>query len=240
MTPLLLGLVVLVAASLQRVTGIGFGLVAGPGLVLLLGPAQGVLLSNAVAGGISAVGLAATWRRVRLSAMLPLVCAAMLTVPAGAWMVDRLQADALLIGIGSVVVVAVTLIISGVRVRSLRGRRGAVAAGAVSGVMNAAAGVGGPPVTLYAVNAGWGGAEFVANAQFYGVVVNGQSVAVKGVPELAATSWAFCGAAVLVGIVAGDLLGKVSDARLRRLVLGLALLGGLSILVKGVAAGVFG
>lgn len=235
-TPLLLGAIVLVATSLQRVTGIGFGLVAGPGLVLLLGPGHGVLLSNLAAGGISAVGLATSWRRVRLSAMLPLVAAAMLTVPVGAWMVGRLQERALLIGIGSVVVAAVSLIIAGVRVRALRGRRGAVAAGAASGVMNAAAGVGGPPLTLYAVNAGWHGPEFVANAQFYGVVVNGLSVATKGVPELSGTSWAFFGAAVAAGLVAGTLLGRASETGLRRLVLGLALAGGASILAKGLLA----
>lgn len=236
MTPVLLGVIVLIATSLQRVTGIGFGLVAGPGLVLLLGPAHGVLLSNLAAAAISAVGLVTTWRRVRLSAMLPLVAAAMLTVPVGALMIDRLQERALLTGIGAVVVAAASLTLAGVRVRALRGRGGALAAGAASGVMNSAAGVGGPPLTLYAVNAGWHGPEFVANAQFYGVVVNGLSLATKGMPELSGSSWTFCGLAVTLGVVAGTLLGKASDAGLRRLVLALALLGGASILAKGLVA----
>ncbi|GAA3510658.1 hypothetical protein GCM10023075_72500 [Streptosporangium album] len=48
------------------------------------------------------------------------------------------------------------------------------------------AGVSGPAVSLYAVNAGWTVREFVPNAQFYGVVVNAFSVAVKGLPQLTA------------------------------------------------------
>jgi len=40
-----------------------------------------------------------------------------------------------------------------------------------------------PPGALYAVDAGWDGAEFVANAQCHDVVVNGLSAATKGVPN---------------------------------------------------------
>jgi uncharacterized membrane protein YfcA len=236
MVPLLVGLVALVAASLQRLTGIGFGLVAGPGLVLLLGPGEGVLLSNLAAGAISAYGLATAWRRVRLTAMLPLVGAAMLTVPVGAWLVGRLREQVLLIGIGVLVVASVSLLLAGVRLRGLRGRRGALAAGAASGIMNASAGVGGPPLTLYGVNAGWAGAEFVANAQFYGVTVNGLSVAAKGLPDMPLRSWLLITGAVAIGIAAGSRIRGVSDTRMRRLVLGLALVGGLSITAKGLYA----
>ncbi|MFI6588090.1 TSUP family transporter [Embleya sp. NPDC050493] len=233
LAPVLVGLIVLVAASLQRLTGIGFGLVAGPGLVLLLGPAEGVVVSNMAVMVISAIGLAATWRQVRLRLMLPLVAAAMLTVPLGAWLVGRLPERVLLLGIGTFVVVSVSLLVAGVRIRALRGRRGAVTAGVASGFLNSAAGAGGPPLTWYAVNAGWGGAEFVANAQFHGALVSGFSVGAKGLPELSYQYWILCAAAILVGILVGDRFGKVSDTRLRKLVLGLALVGGLSIIVKG-------
>lgn len=236
MISLLVGAVVLVAAGLQRLTGVGFGLVAGPGLVLLLGPHQGVLLSNIAAGAISGFGLAGSWRRVRLRTRLPLVGAAMVTVPVGAWLVGRLREQALLIGIGALVAVSVSVLIAGIRIRSLRGRGGAVAAGAASGLMNASAGVGGPPLTMYGVNAGWAGPEFVANAQFYGLTVNALSVLAKGVPDLSLHSWLLTGAAVALGIAAGDRLGGVSDAQLRRVVLAMALLGGASIMAKGVLA----
>ncbi|EST29762.1 hypothetical protein M878_19845 [Streptomyces roseochromogenus subsp. oscitans DS 12.976] len=44
-------------------------------------------------------------------------------------------------------------------------------------------GVGGPSVSLCALNAGWTVREFVPNAQFYGVV-NAFSLATNGTPRL--------------------------------------------------------
>jgi len=195
--------IVLAGSTVQRMSGMGFALVAVPALVLLVGPEQGVALSNCAAGLISAVGLIDTWRRVRLAAMAPLVIAAACTVPAGAWALDHVPEPALLTGMGLLVTVAVVVIGSGVRVPALRGRGGALTAGAASGFMNASAGVGGPAVSLYAVNAEWSVAEFVPNAQFYGVVVNAFSVAAKGVPHLATPVWSPAVGGMAVGTVAG-------------------------------------
>jgi uncharacterized membrane protein YfcA len=102
--------------------------------------------------------------------------------------------------------------------------------------MNSAAGVGGPPVSLYALNAGWTVREFVPNAQFYGVVVNAVSVTSNGPPRLTAPVWAVAVTAMAAGALAGRALsGRVPENRARALVLLLALAGGLSALAKGVA-----
>ncbi|WP_232320331.1 TSUP family transporter [Herbidospora daliensis] len=230
---LLLGIVV-VGASVQRLTGIGFALVGVPAMALLLGPADGVRLANCGALVISAAGLAATWRSVRPGAMIPLVLAAAAAVPAGAWFARGLPEPALLAVTGAFVTAAALLVMAGVRVRSLRGRGGALAAGAASGFLNASAGVGGPAVSLYAVNAGWTVREFVPNAQFYGVVVNVFSIAAKGLPQLTAPTWALVGAGIAAGLAAGSLLARhVPERPARWTVLSLALAGGLTTLVKG-------
>lgn len=231
---LLLGGIVVIGASVQRLAGIGFALVTVPALVLLLGPAHGVTLSNCGAGAISAIGLASGWRRVRLTAMLPLIIAAACTVPAGAWVAVRLPTPVLLAGTGAVVTAAVLFLMRGIRVHALRGTRGAVAAGAASGFMNSSAGVGGPAMSLYALNADWTVPEFVPNAQFYGVAVNVFSIAAKGLPPLAAPAWLLTAA----GIAGGAVLGRALTTRMpepaaRHLVLLLALAGGLTALVKG-------
>ncbi|MER7705692.1 sulfite exporter TauE/SafE family protein [Kitasatospora sp. NPDC097605] len=229
-----LGLVVLVGSSVQRLAGVGFALVAGPALVLLLGPGDGVTLSNCAAGAISAVGLADSWRRVRLARMLPLIGAAACTVPLGAWVAGRVPAAALLIAIGLLVGAAALLVIRGVRAAGLRGVRGALAAGAASGFMNSAAGVGGPAVSLYAVNTGWSAREFLPNAQLYGVVVNLFSLAAKGVPQLAAPAWWATVAGIVLGAAVGKALAeRVAERRARTVVLALALAGGLVTLGKG-------
>ncbi|SED89581.1 hypothetical protein SAMN05216489_04828 [Streptomyces sp. 3213] len=232
---MLLAAIVLLGSSVQWLTGMGFALVAVPALVLLLGPTQGVVLANCAAGAISVVGLAGGWRKVRARAMVPLCAAAVCTVPAGAWMTRQLPPPVLLLVMGGLVTVAVLLVMRGARVPALRGTRGAVAAGAAGGFMNAAAGVGGPPVSLYAVNAGWTVREFVPNAQFYGVVVNAFSVAANGVPSLSGARWVAVGAAMVVGGVIGrGLAGRIPEPRARALVLTLALAGGVTAVGKGV------
>ncbi|MGW2374157.1 TSUP family transporter [Kitasatospora sp. NPDC001683] len=233
---LVLGLVVLLGATVQRLAGIGFALVAAPVLVLLLGPNSGVTLANFAALAISAVGLAGSWRRVRPGAMLPLLVAAACAVPAGAWVAATVPTAELLVGIGLLVSAAALLVLRGVRAAALRGVGGAVVAGATSGLMNSAAGVGGPAMSLYAVNSGWTAQEFVPNAQLYGVVVNAFSLATKGLPELSVPAWGLVTAALAVGAAAGRLLAaRVPERRARMVVLGLALAGGLSTLVKGVS-----
>ncbi|WP_306185046.1 MULTISPECIES: sulfite exporter TauE/SafE family protein [unclassified Streptomyces] len=231
---LLLGGIVMVGACVQWLTGMGFALVAVPALVLLLGPSQGVALANCAAGAISAVGLAGGWRRVRLTAMAPLVAASVCAVPAGTWVAAQLPHPVLFVGMGLLVTLAVLLVMRGLRVSALTGTQGAVAAGAAGGFMNASAGLGGPPLSLYAMNAGWTVREFVPNAQFYGVVVNIFSIAANGVPRLGSTGWATAVAAMAMGAVVGRVLAeRVPEGRARRLVLLLALAGGLSSLAKG-------
>ncbi|MPY64039.1 sulfite exporter TauE/SafE family protein [Streptomyces spongiae] len=234
MGQLLLAAIVLLGSSVQWLTGMGFALVAVPALVLVLGPAEGVVLANCAAGVISVVGLADGWRRVRFGAMVPLCVAAVCTVPVGTWVARRLSEPALMAGMGALVTVAVVFVMRGARVAALRGGGGAVVAGGLGGFMNSAAGVGGPPISLYALNAGWTVREFVPNAQFYGVVVNVVSVASNGLPQLAAPVWALAAGAMAVGALVGrSLAGRVPEKQARVLVLLLALGGGLSTLGKG-------
>jgi len=231
---LLLAGIVLLGSSVQWLTGMGFALVAVPALVLVLGPGEGVVLANCAAGAISVVGLVGGWRRVRPAAMVPLCVAAMATVPAGSWVASRLSEPVLLAGTGALVTVAVVVVMRGARIHSLCGAGGAVTAGALGGFMNSAAGVGGPPLSLYAVNAGWTVWEFVPNAQFYGVVVNAVSVASNGVPRLSTPLWGLVVGAMGVGALIGRALaGHIPERRARGLVLSLALAGGVSTLGKG-------
>ncbi|MFJ9540890.1 TSUP family transporter [Streptomyces sp. NPDC101225] len=234
MADVLLAGVVLLGSCVQWLTGMGFALVAVPALMLLLGPAGAVVLANCVSGVICVVGLAGGLRRVRPGAMVPLCLAAACTVPAGAWLTRRLPQPVLLLVMGGLVTVAVLLVLRGARVPALRGTKGALAAGAAGGFMNSAAGVGGPPISLYAVNAGWTVREFVPNAQFYGVVVNAFSLAANGLPQLTVARWGWVAAATAVGAVTGRALAeRIPERRARLLVLALALTGGVTALGKG-------
>ncbi|MER6071549.1 sulfite exporter TauE/SafE family protein [Streptomyces sp. NPDC001817] len=234
MTVVLLAGIVLLGGCVQWLTGMGFALVAVPALVLLLGPADGVVLANCAAGAISVVGLAGGWRRVRPAAMVPLCLAAACTVPLGAWTTRQLPRPVLLLTMGALVTAAVLLVMRGARLPALGGGKGAVTAGALGGFMNAAAGVGGPPVSLYALNAGWTVREFVPNAQFYGVAVNAFSIAANGTPRLTGVQWAATVGALATGALLGHAIaGRVPEHRARHLVLLLALAGGATAVGKG-------
>ncbi|MGW4646721.1 TSUP family transporter [Kitasatospora sp. NPDC004289] len=231
---LALGGVVLLGSTVQRMAGMGLALVAVPVLALLIGPGEGVALANCASGVISLLGLAGNWREVRPRAMVPLVLAAGCTVPAGVWVAERLPGPVLLVGIGLVVTLAVVVVLAGARAAALRGTGGAVVAGAASGFMNSSAGVGGPALSLYAVNAGWTVREFLPNALFYGFVVNVFSVTAKGLPHLSRTGWSSAAVGIAAGAVIGAALaGRVPEHWARRVVLGIALAGGLSTLTKG-------
>jgi uncharacterized membrane protein YfcA len=231
---LLLGGGVALGASVQWLTGMGFALVAVPALILLLGPGDGVALANCAAGAICAVGLTRGWSSVRLRAMVPLVVASVCTVPLGTWVTGRLSEPILLVVMGGLVTGAVLLVMSGLRVPALSGLGGALTAGAAGGFMNSVAGLGGPPISLYAVNAGWSVRELVPNALFYGVVVNVVSVAANGIPRLGAGRWTVTAAGLVIGTLIGTALaGRVPERQARWLVLALAMTGGLTALTKG-------
>lgn len=229
-----LGGVLAVGAFVQRMTGMGIALVSVPALGLLLGPADGVALVNCAAGVVSAIGLASTWRQVRLSAMVVLVASAACSVPLGTLTAGLLPGPVLLAFLGATVSAAVVLVVAGVRVASLRGTAGAVVAGAASGFMNAAAGVGGPALSLYAANADWPVRQFVPNALFYGVVLNLFSVAANGLPGLTAHAWVLAGAGLAVGTLMGEgLTRRVPQAWVRNAVMALSLAGGVTTLLRG-------
>jgi hypothetical protein len=234
---LLLGGAVLLGALVQRLTGMGFALVAVPALVMVLGPVDGVSLSNCAAGLVCVLGLWQGWRHVRLRAMVPLVVAAACTAPIGAWFSRVLPGPVLLVVMGGLVTVTSALLMIGLRVPALKGLAGALTAGATGGFMNTAAGLGGPPMSLYAVNANWTIREFVPNALFYGAVVNMFSLVIRGVPPLAGREWVVAGLGLLAGAGTGALLaGRIPDRTARFLVLSLAIGGGVVTGVKGLFA----
>ncbi|MGZ0147773.1 TSUP family transporter [Kribbella sp. WER1] len=234
---LLLGGVVLLGAFVQWLTGMGFALVSVPALVIVLGPADGVTFANCAAGVVCLLGLARGWRHVRLRAMVPLIIAAACTAPIGAWFARVLPAPVLLTVMGALVTLTATLLLIGLRIPALKGLPGALTAGATGGFMNTAAGLGGPPVSLYAVNADWTIREFVPNALCYGAMVNLFSLLTRGVPPLTAPQWLATAVTLPLGAALGALLAtRIPNSIARTLVLLLALTGGLLTTTKGIAA----
>ena len=165
--PLLLAVAasaVILGTVLQRVSGMGVGLVVSPTLALLLGPVAGVLLTN-ITTVVSAALIGITlrhdidWQRYRRLAPLIVVG----SIP-GALLVGAADRNWLEVIIG-VALLGTLLTTALVRIPPLSGRLPAAAAGTAGGFLNTAVGVAAPAMLVYAQATGWQQRSFAATLQ---------------------------------------------------------------------------
>jgi uncharacterized protein len=221
-------------AGAQAVTGIGFSLVCAPLLTIALGGGDGVRLANVLAIAVNLLVLGRERRTADLGEVVLLLVPASLAALATAWVIRGADPHVLAVVAGCLVLVTVVVLASGREAQRLAGRVGAVLAGAISGAMNVAGGVGGPAVAGYALNARWSPAQTRATLGAYFLGINIVSVASRGVPRLSA--WFFAGGALalLVGFAAGVLLARRLDEKaVRSWTLVLAGLGAAAAIVQG-------
>ncbi|WP_404439268.1 TSUP family transporter [Microbacterium aerolatum] len=238
MTLLLVGIAASVAGVIQRVTGLAFVLVLIGPIVLVYGAVEGVTLAVLLAVIASAFALPSAWRHVDWPRTLWLLGAGLLAAPFGALMTRLLPEPALLFVIAAMAIVALL----GPRLSSpaaalLRGRRGAIVAGAAAGFMHSSSGLSGPALAAYAVSDRWEQRRFAASAQViflgYGLV----SVALRGLPASPTWEVVVLGACTAAGIVGGALLVRVVPVALARAVmLWCAWIGALVVLVRAILA----
>ncbi|WP_277211858.1 TSUP family transporter [Isoptericola croceus] len=245
----LLVLAILVGGILQRVTGMGFGLVAGPFIVLIVGPLEGVLFVNLAGAIASTIILGRVVRDVQWRAFGWLtVSSVAVTVPAALLLRD-VSAPALEATVGLVVILAMTLAVATTRLRREGARTLGVEArwplamtGVASGFGSVAAGIGGPPVAVYAVLTGWDPRRFAATAQPFfaanalAALVAKLVLADASFPALAGWQWVLLMVAIVGGLAIGELLTpRVSATATRRVLIVLAYVGGLATLTRGLA-----
>ena len=250
-------LVVAVGAACQVASGLGFALVCSPLLVLVLGHGPGVRVVLVMSIVLNLVVLARSWRHVRLGDALRLLVPAALFVVPTALLAQSVRTPLLSLLAGSVVVVATVLVIARRELRWLDGTRGAVAAGAASGVFNTLAAASGPPVAIFAAQRRWEPRVMSATLQAFSLPLNLVTLAVlvlvgdgagggaataatsagagAGAPAglpLAPLAWAVVG--LLAGAAAGVALGhRVPAPVVRAVALGVALLGGATLVTTG-------
>jgi uncharacterized membrane protein YfcA len=241
MSLLAAGAIVLLAALVQRITGLGFALVATPALVLLLGPAEGVqvvVLIGIVACG--SMGLT-MWRSIDWRRAFWLIWPAIVVAPLAAWVTAVSPGPVLLLIVGLAAVLG--LLTARVRRASvlLVGRPGAIAAGALAGFLNVTSGLSGPPLVAYADSVRWELRRFVATLQVIFVAYNILTVIWRGAPaETPWTSLALLAIVALAGIGLGTYLSRFVTATWARWAMfTVAWAGAVVVLVRG-AMGVSG
>jgi len=231
----LLAASVLVGAATQRITGMGFALVASPLLVLLLGTATGVSLLLTLGFVSSVLMIAQLWRAIEAKTAVLLFLPAVVGIVPGEWVARVLPGPVLSIVIGGLVGVAILATVLSERARVFKGKPGLLSAGFLSGFMNAIAGIGGPAVVLYALSTEWAHAAFVATIQLYFAGLSAATLVAKGLPQVDAAAWVVAFTALGAGLVLGNWLSKrVPVEWARRLVIAVALAGAVATIVKGV------
>lgn len=233
---LAVGIAVFIGALTQRLTGVGFALVASPLLVLALGPIQGVVITNVFGVATALMVYVFHIRAVEYKKVLPILGAAAVAVVPGALLAHTLPAHVLAIGAGALVIVALALSVTAKRIPRVRSWPGQVVAGGISGFMNVIAGVGGPAITAYAIASEWEHRRFAISVQFYFAVLGTLSLLARGaLPAISAIEWMAATLALAIGLVGGQLLGRWVPVKIARTVcLVLALAGGVAVITRGI------
>jgi uncharacterized membrane protein YfcA len=210
----------------QTVTGLGFSLVSAPLLIALEGPRDGVRLNLVLSAVINLVLLVPQRNDVRTRDAMRLIVPAALITPLAAWVARRADTDVLLVVAGAFTVASAAVLIVGVRLR----RSSATVAGAISGIMNTIAGIGGPIVALHALHEGWPADERRATFQLYFLLLN--------VAGLIALGPRWPSPVLLLALVVGWVVGRavahrVPESAARAATLAVAAAGGAVAVARG-------
>lgn len=232
---------VILGTVLQRVSGMGVGLVVSPTLALLLGPVAGVLLTN-LTTTVSAALIAITlWRDIdwrRYVSLAPLIVVG--SVP-GALLVGAADRSWLEVVIGAALLG--TLVFTAlVRIPQVGGRWPAAVAGTAGGFLNTAVGVAAPAMLVYAQATSWNQRSFAATLQPIFFTMGATSVITKvglgaapisGLPPIGVIGLVV--AMVPIGILLGGMVAtRVSATVGRRVAVVVVTLGALTLLGRGI------
>ncbi|MFJ5924349.1 TSUP family transporter [Kitasatospora sp. NPDC092948] len=218
---------VALGAFAQAATGMGFSLIAAPALIAAVGPHRAVPTVLLLAVLASLLPLARDWRHTRPRDTGRLLLPTLLGTPVAARLLGGADTRVLAVAAGLGVLAGVALLARGLRSAFLQRPAGAWLSGLSSAALNVIGGVGGPPVGLYAANAGWPAREARATLHAFFLVQNIATAAVLG---LVLPSWPAV-AALAAGAATGMALApRLSPTATRTGVLAVSCVGALALI----------
>lgn len=221
-------------AVFQRLSGIGFSLVAAPALALISGPRSGVTLTNLLAVVVALAVFATSARRVDRAKALILIPAGLIGVLPGTALFRLLSPGQLQVAVGIITALGLAAVLLAPGLRGEARPISTGCAGLASGFSAAAAGAGGPALTVYAVATSWPQPEFVATSQLSYATQGTAALAIKGLPPVPGAWLGVAVTAALCGLLAGHLAARrIDSARARRAAVAIAALAALVTVVKG-------
>jgi uncharacterized membrane protein YfcA len=223
------------ASVVQSLTGLGFGLLIVPPLVLVVGPKDAVVVSNVLATILSGALLVRQHPQVEWRTGTALLVAAIAGMPLGLLVLVVISPGALQVLIAVTVILFTLLLARGLRIHAA-GLAGDAVAGLISGVLRTSTSMSGPPVVLYLQGTGMSPDRFRATLAWFFVASGVISIGLFG---LAGRLDGRVGAEVAVGFpaLAAGLAGgsalyrRVDAALFRRVVFGVLLVSAVLALV---------
>jgi uncharacterized membrane protein YfcA len=227
---------VFVAASLQGVTGFGFMMLALPGLILAY-PAQmtvpALILVWIPLGCLQYIQLRreVDWRLIRW-----LVAGAVLTLPAGSWILKGTDTETMQRAIGALMVALSVLLQVSPGKPVSRERLARFGAGLLSGALAASTSVSGPPVVLLGLKQRWEAGRFRASLLTYFLLISLLTLPLHWRMDLLNRGSLSLSLAALPGLVLGFfsgwwLRGRVRGAGFRWIATAVVIGGGLAALL---------
>ncbi len=224
------------AGIVRGITGFGGAMVAAPPLALLLGPHVAVPIVLVLESVVAAPMLVKTRREVERGVIGPILIAACITVPLGAFLLIVAEPELIRRAIAVAVIVFAMLLLRGWRSSYQPRTAMSLAVGAISGLMTGATSIGGPPVILYLLS-GPHSAEttranltlFIAVTSLFGLAM----LAFYGLAD-AAVAWTslWLAPTYYLGLLLGQrLFLRFSDARFRQFTLLLLIAVAIGILL---------
>lgn len=143
---------VTIAGLLRGFVGFGAALITVPVFSLVLGPQAAIAVNNVM--GLPAVFqlLPEAIRRAERPLVVPVCLATFLAAPVGTWALVAADPALMTVAISVLVLLMVAILASGWRLRGRIGLGKLIAAGVAGGLVQGAAGVGGPPVVAVALS----------------------------------------------------------------------------------------
>ncbi|MEP5321238.1 sulfite exporter TauE/SafE family protein [Marinobacter alexandrii] len=142
---------VFAATILRSFTGFGFALVAVPVLALFMPPAEVVVLSSAMAFTLSLLSVPSFSSVVNFQEMKPLLLMSLIGTALAAWTVAWIPLDLFQLCVGVSVLIACVGIVLSRPEKPIRRKSLPWLAGLLSGAMNGAIAIPGPPIIIYAM-----------------------------------------------------------------------------------------
>lgn len=233
---------VLTCAIIQRVAGMGLGIVFAPYAVVLIGAHEGIMLANLLGGLVPMVMLPRVWSQIEWGKVLWLGLPAIAVMPGAAWLSSISPPAPLYLVVATLVLLSLVISVLLARVdTTVDGHPAQLATGVGIGLGTVLGGVGGPAATVYAVLSRWPALPMVATLQPLWILVSLVSFGSKWawddgqLPQMPWWVWTAMLASLVVSVGLGELLQKrLGELGIHRLVIVLGFVGAALSLWTGV------